>query len=332
MSKTQVYSSDLPWIDGPPIYGRLSVSTRHIFYTSSNHDVILMIMMKEKHKAALFMIIAAFFYALVAAIVKSIDGIPIFERLFFRTAFGTIFIVVIVIRNHIPWKGVNRIGLVSRGVTGFIAAAFYYMALTSAPIADTVTITNTYPFLVVVLSAVFLGEKIRPYHIIALLLSFSGALLIIRPGFTDLNLFYIYALLGSVFLATTYTILKHVRETDSSEVLILYYSVIATLLCIPFMLMGHFVIPDWYQLLQLIGLGLAGSLYQWFLNFAYKYAPAGEVSIYSYTSIVFSSAMGIILWGEYPVLTTTLGMVSIAVGAFVIFRRDGRSRDESVDI
>lgn len=289
-------------------------------------------MKQDKKKAALLMITAAFCYALVAAIVKSIDGIPVFEKLFFRTAFGTVFIVAVVAKNRIPWKGNNRIGLVARGVTGFFAAVLYYMALTEAPIADTVTITNTYPFLVLLLSAFFLKEHIRPYHLMALALSFAGALLIIRPGFDDLNPYHLVALGGSVFLAITYTILKHVRETDSAEVLILYYSGISTLLCIPLMLLGNFVMPGPIQFLKLLALGITGSLYQWFLSTAYRYAPAGEVSIYSYTSIVFSSVFGMVLWGEYPVFASALGMLSIAAGAFLIFQRDKTNRDQNVEI
>ena len=80
------------------------------------------------------MLIAAFFYALMAAIVKSIEGIPLFEMLFFRNAFGVVFILLITLRKRIPLKGVNRIGLVSRGLTGFIAIAFYYLAINSAPL------------------------------------------------------------------------------------------------------------------------------------------------------------------------------------------------------
>ena len=187
------------------------------------------------------------------------------------------------------------------------------------------TIANTYPFIVLMLSAIFLKEKIKSYHIIALVLCIIGTLLIIRPGFAVFNNGYVYAIITSVFTAITYTILKHVRETDSAEVLVFYFALISTLLSLPFMVFGHFVWPNGIQLVQLIGLGLGGTLYQWFLSTAYKYAPAGEISIYSYTSIVFSSIMGIACWGEYPTLTSIGGMVAIFYAAFVIFRKDKRN-------
>lgn len=285
--------------------------------------------MKDKQKAALFMIIAALCYAVIAAIVKSIEDIPVFEKLFFRNAFGLIFILGFTIKRKISIKGVNIIGLVSRGVTGFIAASFYYLALTNIHLADSVTISNLYPFFVVIFSAIFIKEKIRVYHIIALTASFLGAVLIIRPGFTDLNYYYIGALLSAAFMGITYTILKHVRETDSSEVIIIYFYSIAIMGCIPFMIFGHFTVPNLLQLVRLISLGLVGTLYQWFMTSAYKYAPAGEVSIYSYSSIVFSSLFGVIFWEEYPEVMTIIGMVSIIFGAYIIFKKD---KHEVIDV
>lgn len=275
------------------------------------------------------MVIAAFFYALMAAMVKSIDGIPVFEMLFFRTAFGSVFIIVLMLKRHISFKGVNKTGLFFRGLTGFIADAFYFISITKILLAETVTITNTYPFIVVLLSALFLREKIKRHHFIALILCFTGALLIIRPGFCVFNFDYIYAILTSIFIAITYTILKKVRETDPAEIVVLYFSVMTTLLSIPFMVFGQFVLPDAGQLAQLMALGVVGTVYQWFVSTAYKYAPASEISIYSYTSIVFSSVMGIVFWDEYPVLATIAGMTAIISGAFVIFKKDSRPPKDS---
>lgn len=271
------------------------------------------------------MIIAALNYALVAAIVKTLHGMPVFEMIFFRNILGAIFIIIIMRRRKIPMKGVNRIGLVGRAIAGFVSVVFYYVAIAKTPIGETVTLSNTYPFLVLILSAIFLKEKIKKCHIIALILSFGGALLIIRPGFSAFSGDYIYAILCSVFLAITYTILKHVRETDSAEMPVLYYSVIATVLCIPFMIFGDFVMPQGRQLLLLIGLGLVGTIYQWFLSTAYQYAPAGEISIYSYSSIIFSALIGMAFWQEYPTITAVIGMLAIIYGAFIILKKEGRT-------
>ncbi len=280
--------------------------------------------MKDTNKAALLMVIAAFVYALLSANVKWIQGIPIFEKMFFRTFFGLIMVSVIVWREKIPIRGNKRSSLIGRGVTGFISTFFYYMALTYAPMAEAVTLSNTYPFLLAILCWVFLGEKIRSFHLIALVLSFVGAVLIIRPGFAEINFYYIIAVLAAVFMAITYTFLRKARETEHTQVIVLWYSAICALGCIPVMLFEKPVMPTLFQFCQLLSLGIIATIYQLLLSKAYKYAPATEISIYSYTTIVFSSILGFIVWGEVPAIFTVFGALMIISGAFVIFRCENK--------
>ncbi len=280
--------------------------------------------MKDTNKAALLMVIAAFVYALLSANVKWIQGIPVFEKMFFRTFFGLVMVSVIVWREKIPIKGNNHFSLIGRGVTGFISTFFYYMALTYAPMAEAVTLSNTYPFLLAILCWIFLGEKIRSFHLIALVLSFVGAVLIIRPGFAEINFYYIIAVLAAVFMAITYTFLRKARETENTQVIVLWYSAICALGCIPVMLFEKPVMPTLFQFCQLLSLGIIATIYQLLLSKAYKYAPATEISIYSYTTIVFSSILGFIVWAEVPAIFTVIGALLIISGAFVIFRCENK--------
>ncbi len=278
--------------------------------------------MKDRTKGILMALGAAFFYAMIAASVKWIDGIPSFEKFFFRSVFGLAFICVIMLRHRMPFRSVNRPMLIMRGLTGFAAGLAYYLAVSEAPLAEVITLSNLFPFMVVILSAIFLKEKIKPFHIAALALSFGGALLVIRPGFEDVNIFYIIAFISAVFTAIAYTILKHVRKTDTPEMVVFYFSLIGTIGCIPLMLAGRFIMPTPFQFFQLVVLGLNATAYQMLLSTAYKYAPAGELSIYSYTTIVFSAFIGVLFWGEYPAAASIAGIVCILIGGYVMFRRE----------
>ena len=162
-------------------------------------------------------------------------------------------------------------------------------------------------------------EAIWPIHIAAFALSFIGAILIVKPGFQDFDLFYASAIGSAVFTAVTYTILKHLRKTDSSENVIIFYSGISTVCSIPLMLFDGYVRPEPQQFLLLIGLGAIGAFYQWFVTCAFKYAPAGDVSIYSYLSILFSFFFGLLFWNELPALQSFLGMALIFLSAYLIY-------------
>lgn len=290
--------------------------------------------MKNKNKAALLMIIAAFVYAILAANVKWIQGIPVYEKMFFRTFFGLIFVSVILWRSKIPVMGNKRSAMIGRGISGLISTMLYYTSLSYAPMAESVTLSNTYPFLLAILCWIFLGEKIRSFHIIALVLSFTGAVMIIRPGFAEINKYYIIAVLSAVFMAITYTFLRKARETENSQVIVFWYSGICTLGCIPFMFFEDLVIPSAFQFLQLISLGIIATIYQLLMSQAYKYAPATEVSIYSYTTIIFSALLGFLVWGEVPAIFTVIGVILIVLGAYVIFRGQNKkpAKKDETDI
>ncbi len=278
--------------------------------------------MTDRRKGILMAIGAAFFYAMIAVSIKWIDDIPPLEKFFFRSVFGLAFICIFMIRSRAPFKHVNRGMLILRGLTGLAGGLTYYLAVSKAPMAEVITLSNMFPFMVVILSAIFLKEKIRSYHIAAVAISFVGAIFVIRPGFAEINIYYIIAFTSAIFTAFSYTILRHLRTTDTSEIVVFYFSLIGVLGCIPIMLLGEFVVPTAYQFFQLLILGFNATLYQWLVSSAYKYAPAGELSIYSYTTIIFSALLGILLWQEYLVPATIIGIACIFIGGYIIFRKE----------
>lgn len=58
---------------------------------------------------------------------------------------------------------------------------------------------------------------------------------------------------------------------------------------------------------------------QFSLTGAYRYAPAAEVSIYDYTSIVFSAIIGFIIWSEIPDVLSIIGTLLIILAAVFMF-------------
>ena len=279
-----------------------------------------------KNKAAILMVIAAFVYALLAITVKWIQEIPVFEKMFFRSFVGVIVVMVTIWREKLNVWGHKQLPMLVRGITGFCSTALYYMALTYAPVAETVTLSNTYPFLLAIFCWIFLGEKIKPFHIIALSLSFIGAVMIIRPGFTEINKYYIIAVLSAVFMAMTYTFLRKARETEHPSVIVLWFSVICSLGCLPIMIFGEFVMPTPFQFFQLFILGFVATVYQLIMSTAYKFAPATEVSIYSYTTIIFSAVLGFLIWAEVPPVFTVIGAALIIIGAWVIYKGNNKKQ------
>lgn len=268
------------------------------------------------------MLIAAGFFSVTAALVKSLPDIPIAEKVFFRNIIGLMPVLFLIIKNKkISW-GNNKPFLILRAALGLIATGLYFFALSHAPLSDTVTLINLYPFFIVIFSYYFLKEPIRKVQMYALLLSIIGAVLVIRPQFNNINYIYIITLISAVLTAGAYTAVKHLKKTEESVVIMFYFSLMTAIAFFPFMLNSHFVLPVGMNLVKLLILGASATCYQMFMTSAYKYAPAGEIAIYSYASIVISSVIGVIFWGEAPALPSILGAGLIITAAFINYRKN----------
>jgi drug/metabolite transporter (DMT)-like permease len=155
---------------------------------------------------------------------------------------------------------------------------------------------------------------------IALIIAAVGAVFVIRPGF-DSNIFpALIALLSSLFAGIAYTIVRELRKTDSAAAVVFYFSLFSTIAVIPFMLTGSFVIPERNEILALAALGIFAATAQLFMTNAYRHAEAGELSIYTYANIVFSSLLGFFLFQEAPDLLTFTGGILIITAGYLNYK------------
>ncbi len=281
--------------------------------------------MKANKKGALFMLVAACFFALTAALVKSLPDIPVAEKVFFRNIIGLMPVLIVNIKKRKMSWGSNKPFLILRAILGLIATGAYYFALSRAPLADTVILMNVYPFFIVIFSFYFLKEDIKKEQLYALVLSITGAILVIRPQFNAINFVYIITLFAAILTAGAYTTVKHLKKTEDSVVIMFYFSLVTAIGFLPFMLKSHFVVPVGMNLIKLLVLGASATCYQMFMTTAYKFAPAGEIAVYSYASIVISSIIGVIFWSEVPSLLSLLGAGLIIIAAFINYRKDKES-------
>ena len=87
---------------------------------------------------------------------------------------------------------------------------------------------------------------------------------------------------------------------------------------IPLMI-GNFKVPNLKEIIGLAIIGICGMLGQWFLTFAYMMAPAGKVSIFNYTTVIFTSILGYFIFGDKIDLFSGIGILLIFIGAYVAY-------------
>lgn len=276
--------------------------------------------MENRKKGITYILLSSLFFALMAATVKFLGDMPTAEKIFFRNLVGVFVAFSLVKKSGSSLIGNNKKLLILRSIFGVLGIAAYFYALANMKLSDAVILNKMSPFFVMVFAALFLKEKITKKQLIALVTAALGAVLVIRPGFDSNLIPALIALLSSIFAGIAYTIVRQLRKTDSAATVVFYFSLFSTLAMIPFMISGSFVIPTAVQALALLALGLFAAAAQLFMTNAYRHAEAGELSIYTYANIVFSSIFGLILFQEIPDIFSVFGAVLIISAGYLNYR------------
>ena len=264
---------------------------------------------------------SALFFAIMTAFVKLAGDIPSMEKALFRNAVSLVISFSILKSKKQPlWgKRENRTFLLLRAVTGAIGIILFFYSIDHLILADSSMLNKMSPFFVIIFARIFLKNPIKPFQISSLILALTGSALIIKPGFHfSSTLPAIVGITAAVLAGLTYTIVSYLGNKESSFTIVFYFSLISTVACLPFIFIRP-VLPTQIQLIYLLATGAAAAGGQFMLTAAYKYAPAGEVSIYQYAQIVFASILGIALFSELPDLFSLVGYVLIFSAGFHIY-------------
>ena len=189
-------------------------------------------------------------------------------------------------------------------------------------LADATILNKLSPFFVSLFAGLFLAERLGGWRLVGMLVAFSGAALVIKPQLAFAEggveaLLPAMVGLGSAMLAgAAYTLIRAMKGREASATIVLHFSLVSSVVTLVPMLMNP-VMPSGPQALALLGIGIFAAGGQILMTTAYRLAPAGEVSIYSYLTIVFSALAGWAIWGEVPDIASLIGFVLIAGVALI---------------
>ena len=132
--------------------------------------------------------------------------------------------------------------------------------------------------------------------------------------------FLLLPLATALFLALMVIQVRKLTRTDSNTTIVLYYTIISTLVTgavVPF----YWVTPGLIDFLLLATVGVLGGLGQLVLTAAYRRAEASILAPFDYTAMVWAVLFGLFVWGELPAPNIWLGVaIVIATGVYIIYR------------
>ena len=269
----------------------------------------------------MFLSICAF--SVMDLIVKWSENYPVGEVLFFRGFCGVIPLLFFIPRErYFDFYKTNRALLhFKRCASGLIAIVAIFIALRKLPLATVVSITFAAPIFTTIMSIFLLNEKVGMYRWMAVIVGFIGILVISEPGFTSMNLYYLYPIVFCLGLSYVAIAIKQLSSSEPVWLISFYFSVSIMILSF-FTIPQGWLLPSAKDLFLLSTLGILGGLANLWLTQSYKFADVSLVTPLKYLALVFAIFFGYIIWNEVPTFKTLIGSVLVIISSIIIFRRE----------
>ena len=281
----------------------------------------------QNHLGAIYMIMSVLLFSFMDILIKITDDYAVGQVMFFRALFGLIPIFFLIPKNRLKdFYKTQHISLhFYRSFFGAIAMAAIFVGLRNLQLAEVTSLAFSAPIWVVVFSIIFLSEKIRTKRWVAVGLGFIGVIIISKPGFDNLNYYYIFPIIFCIGFAGVSIIIRKLTLVGESIWLIAFYfsivSGIGGLLTFPF---SSWVVPDKYDLFFLILVGFFGGVANLMLTQSYKLAEVTLTTPLKYLSLIFAIIFGFYFFNEVPSINTLLGAGLIVISSGIIFFRENQ--------
>lgn len=273
-----------------------------------------------------YAVIAYSIYSCGDAIIKGFgQSLSVFEIGFFVAVFSLIPALVAKPKSE-RWRHAFQLkhpALVHlRSFSGTASSILVTYAFVTIPFAEAYSLVFLMPFFITVLSVLLLKEKVEVIRWTMLALGFLGVMLVVRPGFRELELGHLAALCCAFFGATTTTVLRIIAPQEKRVSLIalpaLYLVVVNAVLMLP-----EFVMPNLQQFGLLAVSGAFIGIGHLLLIGATRNAPASQVAPIQYVQIIWAIGLGAYFFAEHPDLIAYLGMSIVVLSGLINVFVDG---------
>jgi S-adenosylmethionine uptake transporter len=273
---------------------------------------------------AIWMLVACFLFATMGACVKLAGGhFNLGQTVFIRGFVSILFISAWVIWFRLSLRSEHWRTHLYRSVMGSLGMLLYFATIARLPLAAAVTLNNTSALFMA--AAVIWQQRRRPPMLVlfALLMGFIGVALVLRPTITEEQwLGGVMGLLSGFLGCIAQMNVRALSRAGEPEWrTVFYFSLACSLLAIPVSL----YLPTNHasgeanpgQIAFLLIIGLAGGAGQLALTRAYGIGRTIVTASLSYTTVIFSSLYGILLWHDHLSLLSWLGIAIIILSTMI---------------
>lgn len=270
---------------------------------------------------------AYFMFSVMLVFAKLLsENHSVIEIAFYRNAIGSVPFLLMVFafgrREILVLRSKFRlVGL--RAVIGTVSLTVTFTAYSMMPLAEVTALLFTSSLFIPILGIIFLRESVGKYRWAAVVTGFAGVAIMAQPSGNVYLLGIAVTLCAAFMHAILQIILRYLGRYESPETVSLYFFIIGTFItamAMPFVA----VTPTTGEIPLLLGVGLSGAAAQWLLSTALKNAPATIVTIFNYSSIVWATLFGWLIWNDFPLPTVMAGAAVVIASNILIIWRESR--------
>ncbi len=269
------------------------------------------------------MLVAGFLFACMGVCVKLGEAhFSTSELVFYRSFIGLLFVAATLRHRRTSLATPHWRGHLWRGLSGTIAMMLFFYCIATLPLATAITLNYTSPLFLSALAVIVYKDRLHLPLTASLAIGFTGVMLLLHPTLARDQFFSGLLGLASGFLAGV--ALLNVRQLgrlgEPAIRVVFYFNLVATLFSGIWMMQSEMHALAFNSLPLLLGLGASATFAQIAMTHAYRIGQTQVVSTLSYSTIVFASLFGLLLWQETLSLSSWVGVALIIASGVLSLR------------
>ncbi len=286
----------------------------------------------SRYKGIIFMLLAALGFSVMGGAAKALkESFNAGQLVFYRNAVGLIFLVPGLFIKPPVQEGGKPLRLAFRGLMGTLALYTLLYCILHIPLGTAMSYNLTSALFIAIFSFFLFKEYHGRKVLLAVVLGFSGMLLIYKPVMHLPWYYHLAGLISGITSAIAYLTVHRLARYYDPRIIVLSFLLSGFLVPLITMIIhyttgtpvdGLFIVdfrfPEGIEWFWILLMGLAALFGQYFVTRSYGSDKAGIVSVFGYANIIYSVFIGMLLGDAFPDWMSWLGISCIITGGIVI--------------
>lgn len=283
--------------------------------------------MSPNLRGASWMLLSCLGFSVMVGFVKVVTrDLGPFETTFFRCLFGLLALFPLIAWHGIGALRTRHLGMHAwRGVLGMVSMLCAYLGIERLPLATYTALSFSKPLFAIVLAVFVLHEIVRWRRWGATIVGFLGVLVMMRPGTEAFDPNALFALGDAFSIAILITVLKRLPAYEKPLAMLFYFGLVSSPLALSLTFgFQAWVWPDAVAWAMLAAIGIFGAFSQYCWIMAFRTGEASAVAPFDYSRLIFTGAVGLVIFSEVPDSWTLAGAGLIVASTIYLARREAQ--------